>query len=720
MQRSEHAPDQGTPLRLTSAGESETLVRAKGSTFVVTDRHGDIAPAAARELGLFHRDTRHLSQYELSVRDAELVHLSSNAFDRVVNRIHLMVGGLEEQEFLDDPKNFLHVERRQLVDDAFRERIELVNYLQHRIEIDVSIRFAADFADVFELRGAKRRRRGTVLPPEIGADRVELSYDGRDGKTYVTRLAFRPEPSELDAACATFRLCLDPDGSATIEVCAAPFDRASRRSFADGAFEDHVRAERELADRFFEASTRFGCDDGVLQRVLEQSAADLRALSLALRPGTVLAGGVPWFACPFGRDTLLAAYEALLFNPDLAASSLRVLAAFQGTKYDEETEEEPGRIFHELRFGEMAAAKEVPHSPYYGTVDATPLFVVVLHATHETTGDDALVVELARPLRRALGWIDQRSACGTQLVTYQRTSERGLENQGWKDSRAGVSYPDGRRASAPIALSEVQGYCIDAYRRGAALLATLDDHEAAETYASRARSLSDLVERTFWLPQEGRYAFAIDGTGAPVPTVTSNVGHLLWSRVPSPARARATADLLTGSESLSPFGIRTLAAGQQVYNPLSYHNGTIWPHDNAIIAKGFASYDLMDQASAVFEALIESMDHLLDRRLPELYCGITRGAALVRYPAACSPQAWATAAPFLLLQAVLGIHLDGPAQRIVVRNPKMPESLRRVEIDGLRVGRSRVSLRLRRAGKRCHVDRIDVTGAPLRTLVEVE
>lgn len=713
----EHEPDEGTPLTLTSAGEVETLVRAKGSTFVVTNRNGDITPSAARELGFFHSDTRHLSHYEVHVRNANLVHLSSNAFDAVVNRVHLMLSGLEDQEFLDDPRNFLHIERQQLVDDAFRERMELVNYLQHSIEIELEIRFAADFADVFELRGAKRECRGTVRAPRVSTDSVELAYDGLDRKTYTTSVTFQPTPSALDETRATFRLSIEPGGSTTIEVCAVPVDRTMTTETY--TFEERARNEREHADGFYEASTRFGCDDGVLQRVLEQSTVDLRVLSLGLRGGRVLAGGIPWFACPFGRDTLITAYEALLLNPDLAASSLRVLAAFQGTKYDERTEEEPGRIFHELRFGEMAAAKEIPHSPYYGTIDATPLFVVVLHATHKTTGDDGLVAELAEPLRRALEWIDRRSAQGTELVTYQCRSKRGLDNQGWKDSRMGVSFPDGRRASPPIALSEVQGYCIDAYRRGSELLETLGDPDAARTYETRARTLSEVFERTFWLPEERRYAFAIDGSGAPLPTIASNVGHLLWSRVPSATRARATADLLTAPESLSPFGIRTLAARQPVYNPLSYHNGTIWPHDNALIAKGFANYDLMDHACSVFEALVGAMDHLPDRRLPELYCGMTRGAALVRYPVACSPQAWASAAPFLLLQAVLGIHVDARAQRLLVRNPKMPESIRRVEIDGLRVGRSRVSLRLRRVGKRCHVDRLDVSGAPLRTFVEL-
>jgi len=364
----------------------------------------------------------------------------------------------------------------------------------------------------------------------------------------------------------------------------------------------------------------------------------------------------------------------------------------------------------------MAPCKEVPHSPYYGAVDATPLFVVVAHATYKVTADKSLVVELAPAIRAALAWIDRNSDDGRGLVKYTRRSPRGLDNQGWKDSRAGVSFPTGRRAVPPIALVEVQGYCVDAYRRGAELLSVLDD-ESAQIYRDRARAMARVVDDAFWLPEYGRYALAIDGTGTALPRIASNVGHLLWSRVPSPERARATADLLNAPESLSPFGVRTLAAGQPVYNPLSYHNGTIWPHDNAVIAKGLANYECMDDVSRVFEAVVAAMAHFGDHRLPELYCGLS---PLVRYPVACSPQAWAAAAPFLLLQAVLGIHIDGPRRPLLVRDPRLPLSLGRVEIDGLRVGTSRVSLRLRRVGRRCHVDRLDVEGPVIRTLVELE
>jgi glycogen debranching enzyme len=705
---------------LTSAGEADTLVRARGTRFVVTTRLGDIAPAGARELGFFVDDTRYLSHYALSLTGASLVHLSSDPFGAAYNRIDLMVSGLSKEEFLDDPQNFLHVRRQQLVDGDFVDETQFVNYLQRSVDLGITFDFASDFADVFEVRGAKRERRGILQPAHIRESSVELAYQRCDGGMYVSTIAFSPRPTALSGDRATFRMSLGAGQSGSIEIHVLPHTSQRARP-ATRVFDERSREVRGHAERFREESTHIACDNTVIQRVLEQSAADLHSLSIDVSGRNVLAAGIPWFCCPFGRDALLSSYEALTLNPSLATSSLKVLASLQGEVFDDFTEEEPGKIFHELRFGEMAVCREMPHVPYYGSVDATPLFVVVADATFLVTADRSLLEELAPAIKRALAWIDERSACATRPVTYRRRSPRGLDNQGWKDSRAGVSFPDGERAVPPIALCEVQGYCVDAYRRGSRLLAALGDPEGARVYADRALAMTELVQSLFWLPSETRYAFAIDGRDRVVPTIVSNLGHLLWSRASESVRARATADLLTRPESLSAFGVRTLAATQPVYNPLSYHNGTVWPHDNALIAKGFANYNLMDHASIVFETMVAAMGHFRDRRLPELYCGMSTSTEnLVRYPVACSPQAWAAAAPFLLLQAVLGIHVDGPASCMTIRNPRMPESLTRVEFEGLRVGGSRVALRFRRVGHRCHVDRLDVTGAPLRTYLEFD
>jgi glycogen debranching enzyme len=711
------------PPELTSAGDVETLVRANGTRFVVTNRLGDISPSGARELGLFVDDTRFLSFYELRIEGETLIHLSCDSCDPAVNQIDLMVstGG----KLLEDPQNFLHVQRRQILEDDFRDEISFVNYLEEHVEISVSFAFAADFVDIFEVRGQRRPRRGSWLEPAVGADSVELGYRGLDGELYATEIRVTPTPARITPEGVVVKLCLEPDESRAVEFRAVPRTTRRRTTRASEAmtasFDAEVAAARQRAARFSEESAHFTCDNAIVQNVLQQSSIDLHSLGVEVAGHRLVAAGVPWFCCPFGRDSLIAAYEALLLNPTLAASSLRALAAFQGKAFDDYTEEEPGKILHELRFGEMAACREIPHLPYYGSIDATPLFVVVLDATYRVTADETLLRDLGPALSAALGWIDRRSEEGTRLVTYLRKSPRGIWNQGWKDSLAGVPYPDGRHAEPPIALCEVQGYCVDAYSRGARLLRALGDPEGARAYEERANSMAALVERVFWMPSSKRYAFAVDGEGSLVPTVVSNLGHLLWSRLPTPEHARMTADLLVAPASLSAFGIRTLAAGQPVYNPLSYHDGTVWPHDNAIIAKGMANYGLMEHAAVVFEAMARSMTYFRDRRLPELFCGMSREeGTLVRYPIACSPQAWSAAAPFLLLQAVLGIHIDGTSRRLWIRNPHMPPSMNRIDIERLRVGASRISLRIRRVGKRCHVDRLDVTGAPLRTEIVIE
>jgi glycogen debranching enzyme len=716
-----HTPERGTPLELNTCHDSERMVCARGTLFLVTDRHGNIEPRGARELGLFYNDTRHLSYLVLRMRQAELVHLSAETSHDAFNQVDLMVSGLDEGEFLDDPQNFLHVRRRQLLDEGFVEEITLTNFLGRAIDVEAQLEFDVDFADVFEVRGAKRPARGQKHEPRVTRDRVHFEYEGLDGIVYSSELSISPPPASLGERSARLHVQIAAGGSHRIEISVQPGRRNLVVATPVGSFGARTRALLDETLAFREASTRVRCDNGLIQQFLDQSVLDLYSLQVRSGAHQIVAAGVPWFCCPFGRDALIASYQSLLLNSSLAVGSLRVLAAYQGARFDPETEEEPGKIFHELRFGEMARAREMPHTPYYGTIDATPLFVILAHAVYKVTADLALMRTLLPNLRAALAWIDTRSSDGTSFVSYQRESPRGLDNQGWKDSRAGVSFPNGERAEPPIALCEIQGYCVDAYNRGAAILRALGEDQQAEVYAARSVSLRTLINDYFWLEEPARYAYALDGRGRKLDTVVSNLGHLLWSRVPTPERAKHTAELLLQRASFSGFGVRTLAEGQPVYNPLSYHNGTVWPHDNALIAKGMANYGHTHYATAIFEGLVEAMGFFPDRRLPELFCGMPREAgSLVRYPVACSPQAWAAGAPYLLLQAILGIHADAPRRRLSIRDPALPPSVEWVSFDGLRIGQSRVNIRLRRVEKRVHVDRFDVTGAPLRTEIELD
>jgi glycogen debranching enzyme len=707
-------------LALPTAGDVEQLVRAHGTTFLVTNRRGDIAPAGARELGFFSQDTRHLSHLELTISGAELVHLSSSSRGDAYNQIDLMASGLEPGDVLDDPQNYLHVRRRQLVDEELVETIELTSFLRQRTIVRPCIALAADFVHMFEVRGARRPVRGVLNAPRVTDDTIELSYRGLDGKTYKTRIELSPRPIAIQPTGARFELSVEPGETVTVFVRVRP-SRSGGRVTRGAPFEERAARLRAEAEAIRSRSARFVCDNATIQLVLDQSAMDLAALRTRIGPHEIVAAGIPWFCCPFGRDALIASYSALLLDPELAIESLRALASYQGKTFDPETEEEPGKIFHELRFGEMVETREIPHRPYYGAIDATPLFVIVADAAYKITADRAFLEDMRGPVLRALEWIDQRTEEGKQFLTYQRQSPRGLDNQGWKDSRSGVSFPDGRVAEPPIAVVEVQGYCVDAYERGARLLSHLGEHELASRYRARGERMREKIEAELWLEKEGRYAFAIDGHGAKLPTIVSNVGHLLWSRVPRPERAMATAELLFDPRSFSGYGIRTLATGQPVYNPLSYHNGTVWPHDNALIAKGMANYRLTSHATRIFEGLVAAMASLRDHRLPELFCGHRlEGGEVVQYPVACRPQAWAAAAPFLLTQAVLGIHADGPGGRLAIRNPSMPPSMKRISLEGLRVGASRVDVRFRQVGKQVHVERLDVRGPPIRTDIELD
>ena len=437
----------GSELVLSTCHDAEQLVCAGGSLFLVTDRHGDIVPRGARELGLFFRDTRHLSFLSLQMENAELVHLSAETSHDAYNQIDLMVSGLDEGEFLDDPQNFLHVRRRQLLDDLLVEEVTFTNFLGRAVEIRVRVSFDVDFADIFEVRGAKRPRRGQKQTPVLHESTVHFAYLGLDDVLYTTDLTISPPPRLLAEDCVELTLRIAAGGTERMEISVRPgrqhVELPALRSFAarvNHLVEDSIQFRAE--------STRVLCDNALIQQFLDQGVIDLHSLQVRVADENIVAAGIPWFCAPFGRDSLIASYEALLLNPELAKGSLAVLAAFQGKRYDEETEEEPGKIFHELRFGEMARAKEMPHTPYYGTIDATPLFVIVTHATYKVTADHAWLQKLLPNVLAALAWIDRQSDNGKSFVAYQRRSPRGLDNQGWKDSKAGVSFPERRAGRA--------------------------------------------------------------------------------------------------------------------------------------------------------------------------------------------------------------------------------------------------------------------------------
>jgi len=733
------------PSAQPEATDVHRVVLKRGNLFLVANGVGDVAPAGARDLGLFLTDTRHLSAWRLTLSGGKPLVLSSEVSSDYIAQIDQTVTSLHEGDLLGrEPVNYLHLRREQLIDDVFVERLVLTNFVQRPVEFWLELSWAADFADVFEIRGARRARRGTYAAPRVEQGRAVLQYAGRDGRRYATEIRVQelassgggPPPSaDLGArgARVRFRLEHGAHGEVTFVVAAGiergrsargaapdeerPIPRTPARRFAERAEET-----RAAYSTWAHRATRFHSSNDIFDRAMEQAVSDLKALTVFHFGDPVISAGIPWYTCPFGRDALLAGYESLLASPEVARDALRFLARLQGTRDDPSRDEEPGKIPHEIRFGEMAFAGEVPHTPYYGSADATPLFVVLLDEYHLWTDDRETVEALLPAAERAVEWIERHGdRDGDGLVEYERRTPKGLRNQGWKDSHDGVPFADGRPAEPPIALVEVQGYAYDARRRIAALHRRLGHHAESERHEPTARALSRAVEDRLWMEQKGTYAIALDRDKRQVDAVTSNPGHLLFSRLAGPERARSVAASLLGPGLWSGWGIRTLAAGQPAYNPLSYHNGTVWPHDNALCAMGLSHYGMTREAGQVLSGLWQSAQHFRQLRMPELFCGLARddGAFPVHYPVACSPQAWSSAAWFLLVRAVLGLHPDAPARTLHVLQPYLPPWLDELTLEGVRVGAARATLRFRRGARGAFVEVLALEGGPLRVRIEL-
>ena len=742
---------------------TDKLVLKRGNLFAVAGRLGDIWPPGARDQGAYFEDTRFLSKLRLAIAGGPPVVLSTQTRAEYTSQVDLTVTSTQFGGLFQDPVNFLHLRREQIIDEHFVERLTLTNYLVRDIDYWVEYEFAADFADQFEVRGARRRERGTYFRPLVDERRVVFFYQGRDGVLYRVEVFFPARaPDEIAGGRARFNFHLGPNESTGLELHALPSLHAVRsgtsvREAADQArqpgfrpppamteepesgwlypgshpasqppaphrFEERVARSRADYRHWAENSSRIETNEEAFNGALAQAVADLKALSVFWEGRRVISAGVPWYASPFGRDAAITAFQALLVNPDIAREALLFLAAHQGKKVDDFREEEPGKILHEIRRGELARTGEVPHTPYYGSVDSTPLFLVLYTEYLQWTHDRATGEQLLPAAEAALRWIEQYGdKDGDGFIEYRRKTERGLRNQGWKDSWDGVPHLDGTPAEPPIALVEVQGYCLDARRRMARLYRQLGRREDAARCAIAAQRLARRLDEAFWMEKAGTYALALDGEKRQVQTVASNAGHLLFSRAVPEARARRVARVLMSPESFSGFGIRTLARGQRPYNPLSYHNGTIWPHDNSLIAMGLSNYGMQKVAAQVLSGAYDASRQFRHYRLPELYCGMGRGEGdlVVSYPVSCSPQAWASGAFFLMLRGCLGLYPDAPRRRLKIVNPHLPPGVQRLTLERLRVGDTRVTVDFTCSGGSCFAAVRDVEGEPLAIRIEV-
>jgi glycogen debranching enzyme len=693
----------------------ETRVRRTlkhGDTFLVIDAHGDIGAAAGTSDGLFHRDTRFLSQLELRVNGMQPLLLGSNMReDNAIFTADLTnpdMFSMERVVVLE--KDTLHINRSMFVwHDTLFQRLSLRNHGAKRVELLISIAFSADFADVFEVRGMRRARRGTFSTRLNGPHEALLSYLGLDDFLRITSVYFDPVPTRLSEREARYQVTLT--AHETMSFCVAV--RCNPKAPRPAPFvRSLLNAHRELRQAAQGAAV-VQTSNPLFDKILRRSMADLAMLKTQTPQGPYPYAGTPWYSTTFGRDGLITALQMLWVDPRIARGVLFRLAALRAKTTDAPSDAEPGKILHEVRFGEMAALGEVPFGLYYGSVDSTPLFVLLAGLYFERTGDVKALAELWPAIDAALSWIDgpaDRDRDG--FVEYFRANENGLVNQGWKDSADAVFHADGRVATGPIALAEVQGYVFAAKRLIARCARRLGYPDRADSLEDESRRLAAHFQRAFWREDLHMYALALDGAKEPCCVRTSNAGQVLFTGIARADHAATVATTLLAPDLFSGWGIRTVSRREIRYNPMSYHNGSVWPHDNALIAVGLAQIGAKGAVNRIFSALFDAATDMDLNRLPELFCGFqrARNRGPTRYPVACTPQAWASAAPFCLLQAALGLEIDPAAEQLRLRNPRLPKFLDEVILRNLQVGDSSVDIAVRRDGEAVSVSVLRALG----------
>jgi glycogen debranching enzyme len=673
----------------------EVRVLKQGESFAVFDRNGDIEHAGLGEQGVYHEGTRFLSLLALRIANLRPFLLNSTIKkDNLLFAINLTNPDVYVNGKVILRRGDLHVFRSKFMWQATCfETIELVNYSLLPIELSFTLQYDADFADIFEVRGVKRKERGHRLPDDIAADRVVLAYQGLDRVLRRTEIHFSPAPESLSASRAYFQRILTPGKREQIEL-----------TYAFKIDDKHpgprpLGAALQAAEKSLEYCRTDDCDvqtsNREFNRWLNRSGADLHMMITRTEHGLYPYAGVPWYSTPFGRDGIITALFVLWINPRLAHGVLSYLAAYQATDIIPERDATPGKILHEVRRGEMAAVNEIPFGLYYGSTDSTPLFVMLAAAYYERTGDLPFIESIWPQILLALEWIDRYGDIdGDGFVETARQSSRGLAQQGWKDSWDAISHADGSLPEGPIALCEVQAYAYAAKQAGARLATSLGQIDHARALLEQARRLKEKFNQVFWCEEISSYALALDGEKRPCRVVASNAGHALFARIASDEYGRRVADRLMSDDMFSGWGVRTLSSKEVRYNPMSYHNGSIWPHDNAIIAAGLANYGMKNEVNQILTGLFDASLFFEMERLPELFCGFTRreGEGPTHYVTACAPQAWAAASVFTLLQASLGLAINAPSSEVNFASPLLPPYLDQVYIKNLKVGNAILDL----------------------------
>jgi glycogen debranching enzyme len=690
---------------LVHADRSAEKIRSLkyGDTFAVFNHFGDMRPLPSGEEGLYLDGTRFLSMFTLYLDGFRPLLLGSTVRD---DNDQLIVTLTNPDLFVDGElclaANSLHIFKRAfLLDAVCYVEIGVENYSMRVVDSVLTVRFAADFKDIYEVRGMAREKHGEIRKPLVGDDTITLGYRGLDDEERATSIEFAPRPDRIEHEEAKYVLSLQPKGSAKLLVTVSC--KRSRRNGGSSLPLDEARAAVLAGIKQDKArACSLQSSNGQFNAWINRSLSDLHMLITDLPTGPYPYAGIPWFNTPFGRDGMITAWECLWVRPDVAKGVLAYLASTQATEFIPEQDAEPGKILHETRSGEMAALKEMPFGLYYGSVDATPLFVALAGAYYERTADAAFIRSIWSNIQAALEWMaTSGDRDGDGFVEYERRSEDGLLHQGWKDADDAVFHADGTPVQGAIAMCEVQGYVYAAYTAARKLAAVLGHDEEVARFTEKAEALRIKFNERFWCAELSTYAMALDGDKRACRIVTSNAGQCLFTGIATAERAARVADTLLSDEAYSGWGVRTVANSAVRFNPMAYHNGSIWPHDNALIAYGMARYGLTKQANRVFTGLFEAAMYFDVHRMPELFCGFSReaGEGPVLYPVACAPQAWSAASVFLFCQACLGVEVNAAKKQVRFVRPSLPEFLAEIHIANLQVGDGSIDIDVIRQGE---------------------
>lgn len=689
---------------------SNMQVIKEGNVFMAYNKFGDIPTNNTAGFGLYKEDTRYLCFYDLFICDERSVLLHYSCDNNYTGETEMTNPALSLNNGESLPQDVLGISRKKVISQHFEEEITIKNYSQKDAQIDVTLNFASDFRDIFEIRGIKQRsKRGINFPVNVSKDSVEYRYEGLDGKTYLMNISFSIEPKNLTENKASVDLDIPARKSRTLlfKVFTHSYDKEKHFKVISDS-NSKLTKPGEQYEAWNDSCPQIKTDNVILNYIIDRSSRDLRFLQSSINGRPYYDAGTPWYSCLFGRDSIITSIQSLMLNRETPTAVLEILAGKQGRNVDKSRGEEPGKILHELRIGELANNKEIPHTPYYGSIDSTPLWIILLSEIYKWTGNKGIVEQYFENAVAANDWIDKYGdADGDQYVEYAGNFDDGLINQGWKDSTEAIMEKNGKFAQHPISLVEVQGYVYDSKKRLAGLAAIIGESKMSEYLHVQANSLRKKFNQDFYVKSgTGDFlAIALNGKKQKVESVSSNQGHALWSGILDDSIARIVSSRLFKDDMFSGWGIRTLSADELGYNPFGYHIGTVWPHDNAIIAAGLRRYGFIDESLKIFSYITKAARFFENFRLPELFCGFSSEEKFlpVPYPLACRPQAWAAGSVFMLLNSILGLEPDPENKTLNVVSPVFPKWLNRVEIKNLKLFNATLDLKFEKINGKVRV-----------------